>query len=231
MGYLGSKTASGAYQAIIAVMPPHETFIDLFAGSGAILSRKGAAARSYAVDLDAAAVDALADSPGLVKLCGDALRFLDKFDYAAAGRVLIYADPPYLHQTRTSRQRYRHEMTDAQHMELLVRLRRSSAAVILPGYPSALYDLHLIGWNTYEFQVMTRGGPRTEKLWLNYRASDVHWLPSPEWILLTDRELSVKLLDGRLTIERCLPANASRSWLPCGRSTTATDDYRRAVAM
>lgn len=192
MGYLGSKTASGAYQAIIAVMPPHETFIDLFAGSGAILSRKGAAARSYAVDLDAAAVDALADSPGLVKLCGDALRFLDKFDYAAAGRVLIYADPPYLHQTRTSRQRYRHEMTDAQHMELLVRLRRSSAAVILPGYPSALYDLHLIGWNTYEFQVMTRGGPRTEKLWLNYRASDVHWLPSPEWILLTDRRIKRK---------------------------------------
>lgn len=175
MGYLGSKAVSGAYQAIIALMPPHDTYIDLFVGSGAILERKEPARMSYAVDLDATAVEGVPDAPGLVKVCGDALTFLDTFDYAAAGRVLIYADPPYLHSTRTSRQRYKHEMTDRQHVELLNRLRVSPASVILSGYPSNLYDELLPDWRTYEFQAMTRGGPRTEKLWLNYTASAVHW--------------------------------------------------------
>src|SRR5258708_5483927 len=53
MGYLGSKSASGAYQAIIALMPPHDTYVELFAGSGAVLIRKPQAASSFAVDLDA----------------------------------------------------------------------------------------------------------------------------------------------------------------------------------
>ncbi len=136
MGYLGSKTASGAYQAIIAVMPPHETFIDLFAGSGAILSRKGAAARSYAVDLDAAAVDALADSPGLVKLCGDALRFLDKFDYAAAGRVLIYADPPYTVRSAS---------------DWMEHLRISGYDAGRPSYRKALVELQGVGCSLASF--------------------------------------------------------------------------------
>lgn len=175
MGYLGSKAASGAYQTIIALMPPHDTFIDLFAGSGVILNRKEAARQSFAVDLDSIAIEQIEDAPGLVKICGDALMFLDTFDYAAAGRVLIYADPPYVHSTRTSRQRYKYELTDLQHVDLLEKLRRSSAAVILSGYPSELYDRHLAGWHTYEFQVMTRGGPRTEKLWLNFSATEVHW--------------------------------------------------------
>ncbi len=175
MGYMGSKAASGAYQAIIALMPAHDTFIDLYAGSGVILDRKGSAALSYAVDLDSEALEGIADASGLVKVCGDAVTFLDGFDYAAAGRVLVYADPPYLHSTRTSRQRYRHEMTDAQHGELLGRLRRIPAEVILSGYPSELYDSLLSDWKTCEFQVMTRGGPRTEKLWFNFTPSHVHW--------------------------------------------------------
>jgi hypothetical protein len=187
MGYLGSKAASGAFQAIIALMPPHDTFVDLFVGSGAILLRKEPAAASYAVDLDGAVLDRLPTRPGLVKLRGDALTFLDEFDYAAARRVLIYADPPYLHETRTSRKRYEHELSDRQHIELLDRLRASPASVILSGYPSRLYDEHLPGWNTYEFQVMTRGGPRTEKLWLNFKASAAHWA-SYAGVNFTDRQ-------------------------------------------
>ena len=175
MGYLGSKAASGAYQAIIALMPAHDTFVDLFVGSGVILSRKGAAVQSYAVDLDSEALRGVPDAPGLVKVCGHARTFLDGFDYAAAGRVLVYVDPPYLHSTRTSRQRYRYEMTDAEHGELLDRLRRIPAAVILSGYPSPLYDSLLFDWKACEFQVMTRGGPRTEKLWFNFTPSHVHW--------------------------------------------------------
>lgn len=42
------------------------------------------------------------------------------------------------------------------------------ASVMISGYPSQLYDELLGDWRSLEFQVMTRGGPRTEKLWMNY---------------------------------------------------------------
>jgi hypothetical protein len=109
---------------------------------------------------------------------GDAARFLRRLDLLAAGRVLIYADPPYLHSTRTSRHRYKHEYSDADHERLLKLLRvvaGAGAAVMVSGYPSKLYDDLLSGWRTLEFQVMTRGGPRTEKLWLSFEAGATHW--------------------------------------------------------
>jgi DNA adenine methylase len=175
VGYLGSKAASGAYQAIIALMPPHDTYIELFAGSGAVLARKPPALRSVAVDLDSTALAALPDMPRLERVCGDALAFLAGFYWAGAGRVLIYADPPYLHALRTSRHRYAYEMTDAQHSALLAALRAVPAKVMLSGYPSALYDNALPGWNAREFQAMTRGGVRTEKLWFNFAPDVAHW--------------------------------------------------------
>jgi len=95
MGYLGSKAASGTFQAIIAVMPPHDTYVELFAGSGAVLLRKPPAARSYAVDLDPRPLAAIHIARPDVECCAtDAFDFLDGFDYAAAGRTLIYADLP-----------------------------------------------------------------------------------------------------------------------------------------
>jgi hypothetical protein len=47
--------------------------------------------------------------------------------------------------------------------------------VILSGYPSPLYEDLLGEWNSIELQAMSRGGPRTEKLWYNYEIDRVHW--------------------------------------------------------
>lgn len=169
MGYLGSKAGQGVFQAIIASMPAHDTYIELFVGSGAVLARKPPAARSIAVDLDAAVLsDVQRRHPDVRCVNDDALAFLDRFDFGSGGRVLIYADPPYLHFTRTSRHRYTHELTDDQHLALIRRLLAVPASVILSGYPSPLYDRELAAWRSVEFQAMTRGGPRTEKLWLNF---------------------------------------------------------------
>ena len=176
MGYLGSKAASGTYQAIIALMPPHDTYVELFAGSGAVLLRKPPAARSFAVDLDPVPLAEIqAARPDVECVNADAFTFIDGYDYARSGRTLIYADPPYLPSTRTSAKRYRHELTDADHRALLLRMLLCPASVIVSGYPSALYDALLSGWRSYEFQVMTHGGPRTEKLWFNFEPSAVHW--------------------------------------------------------
>ncbi|ELT1782722.1 DNA adenine methylase [Klebsiella pneumoniae] len=179
MSYLGSKAASGVYQKIIAEMPPHDTYIETHLGGGAVMLRKPPARQNWGIDIDPQTIEAfnqgnpdfldrLADT--LFIDVGDAVTFLDRFDFSSAGRVLIYADPPYLHETRSSSARYRHEYSVEDHERLLMRLRDlpDNVSVILSGYPSDLYDRMLPGWRSSEFQAMTRGGVRTEKIWMNY---------------------------------------------------------------
>ncbi|HFS7358554.1 DNA adenine methylase [Enterobacter roggenkampii] len=180
MSYLGSKAASGVYQKIIAEMPPHDTYIETHLGGGAVMLRKPPAKVSWGIDIDPLTIeafnqsnheflDALGDS--LFIDVGDAVTFLDRFDYSSAGRVLIYADPPYLHETRSSSARYRCEYSVKDHERLLACLRDlpDNVSVILSGYPSDFYDRMLHDWRSREFQAMTRGGVRTEKIWMNYQ--------------------------------------------------------------
>ncbi|KHT31219.1 DNA adenine methylase [Pectobacterium carotovorum] len=171
MGYLGSKAASGAYQKIIANMPPHDTYIESHLGGGAVIQRKPPALRNIGIDIDEEALKNFAFTHQLANVNlvrRDAVEYLRMFDFTRAGRVLIYADPPYLPETRTSRNRYRYEYTADDHQELIATLRRVPASVMISGYPSSLYDELLHDWRAIEFQVMTRGGVRTEKLWMNY---------------------------------------------------------------
>jgi DNA adenine methylase len=178
MSYLGSKAASGAYQAIIAAMPSHDTYIETHLGSGAIMKYKPLAAWSIGIDIDSEVIKRFGSMTGVEVYQADAVSFLRQFNYKAAGRVLVYADPPYLHSTRTSRKRYRFEYTEKEHIVLLSVLRDLAATgvcVMLSGYPSNLYDDLLPEWRTVEFQVMSRGGVRTEKLWLSFQGSSAHW--------------------------------------------------------
>lgn len=179
MGYLGSKAASGAYQAIISQMPPHDTYIETHLGGGAIMLNKPPASRNIGYDIDPDTIeefcqgnpeflDELEESLEISNV--DAISTLQKFDFSSSGRTLIYADPPYLPETRTSRARYRHEYTEGDHRRLIATLRvlPSNVMVMISGYPSALYDTLLANWRSIQFQVMTRGGPRTEQLWMNF---------------------------------------------------------------
>lgn len=179
MSYLGSKAASGVYQKIIAEMPPHDTYIETHLGGGAVMLRKPPAIRNIGIDID---VDTLKEFsfthqlPHVNLINRDAVDYLEMFDFSRAGRVLVYSDPPYLPETRTSRARYRHEYTVADHERLLTCLLSlpENVSVILSGYPSQLYDTMLAGWRTREFQAMTRGGVRTEKIWMNYQEGQAY---------------------------------------------------------
>ncbi|QXT42979.1 MULTISPECIES: DNA adenine methylase [Serratia] len=179
MGYLGSKAASGAYQAIISQMPPHDTYIETHLGGGAIMLRKPSAPRSIGWDIDPDAVEAFCQgnpefldnqAERLMIEVGDAVELLRAAPFEQYGRTLLYVDPPYLPETRTSRARYRHEYTVDDHCNLIATLRDlpSSVMVMISGYPSAMYDALLADWRSIQFQVMTRGGPRTEQLWMNF---------------------------------------------------------------
>lgn len=95
-------------------------------------------------------------------------------DYGRHAEVCIYADPPYLGSTRTSRQ-YLVEMShDDEHQQLADALLTCRAAVIVSGYPSPLYDDLYAGWDRHEMPTYTgqgnhttSNGRRTEILWSN----------------------------------------------------------------
>ena len=141
MGYFGSKATSGLCQALIAMMPPHGTYIETHLGAGAILKRKPPALRNIGIDVDAQAVAGFACDYPVELVCGCCHRFLSAF--AFDGTELVYSDPPYLLQTRKSTRRYRHDYEDADHVALLELLKGLPCQVMVSGYPSALYDERL----------------------------------------------------------------------------------------
>ena len=172
-GYFGSKTASGLYQNIIALMPPHDTYIETHLGGGAVMRYKPPARHNIAIDIDPEPLALFNCGYQVQKVNACAHRYLRSYDYT--GLELIYCDPPYLLETRTSKRRYRHEYSRQDHVDLLELLKTLPCRIILSGYPSALYDGLLEDWNCVALQAMTWGGPRTEKLWYNYAIDHAHW--------------------------------------------------------
>ena len=183
--YYGSKATSGLCQPIIAMMPPHDTYIETHLGGGAIMRRKPAALHNIAIDLHPKAISTFNCDYPVEKIHGCAHQFLSTYTFH--GRELVYSDPPYLHHTRTSGRRYRFDYEERDHIELLQLLKTLPCAVILSGYPSALYDELLPDWRTAELQVMNQAGVRTEKLWFNFTPDRVHW-PSYAGKNFTDRQ-------------------------------------------
>jgi site-specific DNA-adenine methylase len=172
-GYFGSKATSGLCQPIIALMPPHDTYIETHLGGGAIMRRKPPARRNIGIDLHARALARFECDYPVELIHGCAHRFLAEYEYQ--GRELVYCDPPYLEHTRSSGRRYRFDYKERDHIELLALLHSLPCHVILSGYPSPLYDERLAGWHSIELQVMNQGGVRTEKLWFNFAVQRVHW--------------------------------------------------------
>jgi DNA adenine methylase len=244
-------------RSIAGLIPPHETYVEPFAGSAAVLFAKPPAARETIVDMDAGVVAlmaALRDTPdalaarlarldyaeaaftawrdadpatlpqldlavktyvvanmsrgglgksfawsertrggrpgdlnawmtkldmlpemarrlaGVEVVNGDALAVLPRFLSDPAS--VIYADPPYVHSTRTARAAYGHEMTDAAHARLLDMLDSAAGPVLLSGYACPLYDRRLSRWRRHEAPMPNHSGQgkskqrRVEVLWV-----------------------------------------------------------------
>lgn len=252
LNYPGAKW--GMASDIVALMPPHRSYLEPFFGSGAVLFNKPPSAIETVNDLDGEIVnfftvlrerpDELAHlidtTPYARDVYVDALQFrggdsLDRayrfairskmgfgfktytntgFKLDIAGRqgsyacrywagmpelvrnlsgrlkevqienrpaldlirrfnfdnVLIYADPPYLLETRHGKQ-YRCEMSEQDHLDLLAALQQHKGPVILSGYASEMYDEELKGWCRITRRSYNQNAkPRTEVLWCNYDA-------------------------------------------------------------
>lgn len=103
----------------------------------------------------------------------DALQVMRSHD---TRETLHYVDPPYVASTRSpaknkydlKHRMYRHEMTDADHADLLAGLRDLKGMVILSGYAHPLYDNALHDWRRIEREALADGArPRVEVLWIN----------------------------------------------------------------
>lgn len=85
--------------------------------------------------------------------------------------VFIYADPPYILNTRAGKQ-YMHEMTDEDHIELLETLLRHPGPVIVSGYQNEIYDELLADWGSESIGSRAEHGKkRTETIWMNFEYS------------------------------------------------------------
>lgn len=103
----------------------------------------------------------------------DALKVIKSQDGKA---TLFYCDPPYMHETRKTTADYAHEMTLAQHIELLGALETIKGRFMLRGYRSNLYDAAALacGWNRHDFDLPNNASSKKEKerktecVWCNF---------------------------------------------------------------
>ena len=129
--FVGAQNGSGVHQKIISLIPPHDVYIECFAGTGAILRNKRPARRSIAIDLSPGAIDRLEnvrshvtpcepagrhafDSgarshtgkvggvvPQLELIVGDGVEYIKRFHSTDPRDVFVYADPPYVRASRS----------------------------------------------------------------------------------------------------------------------------------
>jgi DNA adenine methylase len=103
--------------------------------------------------------------------CRPAVEVIRKYD---GPHVLFYVDPPYLPGTRAAPDVYAHEMTEAQHRELLDLLCSVKGKAILSGYANELYDTALAGWSRHTFDKANHAaGGRSKRrmlecVWCNF---------------------------------------------------------------
>jgi DNA adenine methylase len=92
----------------------------------------------------------------------DALDWRDVLARYDGPTACLYLDPPYVHATRSSSRGYAHELTDADHAELVARLPGLAAcAVVVSGYDHPLYaPLADAGFERYTFPAVVRTAAR-----------------------------------------------------------------------
>ncbi len=103
----------------------------------------------------------------------DALEVIAQLDHP---ETVTYLDPPYMDETRVSPKVYQHEMSRADHAQLLSLLAKVKGKFLLSGYRSQLYDdaADVMGWSREDFTLpnAAAGGSSkrlmTESLWYNF---------------------------------------------------------------
>lgn len=90
--------------------------------------------------------------------------------------ILLYCDPPYIHNLRSNKNEYEHEMTDNKHVLLCQLALKSKSYVAISGYENDIYN-NLLGGFYKTYAKEKRSGlfhsPRREVLWTNYNPDNI----------------------------------------------------------
>jgi DNA adenine methylase len=178
--YEGGKGVDGVYQFIIRQMPPHQLYVEAFAGHGAILRNKRPAASSTLIDIDPKVIAWWEKQqrqkqpiPNLSLMCGDALDMVPNalaLGGAAPDQTLLYFDPEYLESTQAKGRYPKHPFrSESQHkrlLTLLLQLAGRGYMIMLSGYYSPLYGAMLRGWYLHKYPAGNRR--REECLWCSF---------------------------------------------------------------
>lgn len=173
MRYPGGKSCPGAYQRIINLIPPHETYVEPFLGAGAIYRFKRPSAHSILIDVDPVVVSDFAGSlrDKTVIVAADALPCLSLL--TADKDTFIYCDPPYHPDTLLSKSRYRFSMDAGTHRRFLEISIRARSSMLISGYDCPIYSSMLQSWARIDYNQITRSGRiAIESLWYNYPTPD-----------------------------------------------------------
>ena len=166
MRYPGGKGLT--FRNIINIIPEHEVYIETHLGGGAVLRNKRPARRNIGVDIDPQVVSVWKQrySHCCELFEADAISFLKNFKFV--GNEVVYADPPYLSNTRSRSKIYRFEYCEEDHHQLLQVLQSLPCNVLISGYPSDLYHQTIGHWNRLTFSAKTHASVREENVWFNF---------------------------------------------------------------
>ncbi|RYC70077.1 DNA adenine methylase [Spirosoma sordidisoli] len=174
--YFGGKSGNGVAQTIINHIRPHDIYMELFLGNGSVFRHKRPASVSVLMDASRQVFsdwfDRLLSFRQSVELLhGDALAFLAAYPFDKTVRYCLCLDPPYpIRSRRAARAVYACELTDDDHRDLLrlVRYLPDNVDVLISTYENPIYADMLADWHLVTFRAMTRQGPATEYLYMNY---------------------------------------------------------------
>lgn len=191
--FVGSKGGAGVWQKIISQMPPHDLYVEAFAGTGQVLLHKRPARASIAIDSDPAACAVLkrsllarnGEAAGVNVVCGDAISWLEKAWLKLTSersfiwtRLTCSRHAPFL----AGGHEFGDEWLHGELLAVLSRLSTKGVRLLISGYRSELYDRTLSAWRRVDYRTATRGGGVTESLWCNFDAPaqlhDYRWLGS-----------------------------------------------------
>lgn len=85
-----------------------------------------------------------------------AIEVIERFNYK---NVFMYLDPPYVLGTRNGKQ-YKHEMSNAEHEDMLKKILQSDAKIMISGYESDMYNDYLKNWTKKTFDSCAEHGKR-----------------------------------------------------------------------
>ncbi|MDA3910975.1 MAG: hypothetical protein PF448_06440 [Bacteroidales bacterium] len=188
--YPGGKGSSGTYQKICNTIPFHKLFVEPFAGLAKVsYHKKQCDYKTILVEKNEKITLRLKEifiNQHVKIIHKSAFDYLEDFiinfkswypDLSNCD-VVIYFDPPYLHDTRSDNNLYgrNFELSNDEHLRLIsiiVELALRGFNVMVSHYEHKLYDRKLNNFNSFKYMSMTRHGLREEKLYYNF--------PYPVW--------------------------------------------------